>query len=362
MQPPPSRNSRLAVVKSETRRHEKRDSGSGAVGVEIAQQGDLGAVVDHLAVDVGDEIGQRRLGERALGGPARPGEPLLAEPAHARQPGGVGRRPAGRAPRPPCPRRARCRSPRAGRRSATRPASGTRRRRCARCRHAIVVTGGGAGSGNSQSIVKGPLPGWSAPSRGRTFQLPATGSHRYSASVSPARRGRSWCCQWWTSWSVRTRFHSISVMAPLCTRSPTVLSGPGRSLGPVLAVHAVWSPGRGVLLWAEDGERPAVVGGALPALGPAAPVRGRSGGAHGAAPRQARHAHAAAPVGAGRPARLARAGPLPPARRAPRPPPCCGRGRCPRWPSTRPSSPIPAEEARYGASVAHLRAARRAGR
>ena len=26
-------------------------------------------------------------------------------------------------------------------------------------RHAIVVTGGGAGSGNSQSIVKGPLPG-----------------------------------------------------------------------------------------------------------------------------------------------------------------------------------------------------------
>ena len=25
----------------------------------------------------------------------------------------------------------------------------------------------------------------------------------------------------------------------------------------MLAVHAVWSPGRGVLLWAEDGERPA---------------------------------------------------------------------------------------------------------
>jgi hypothetical protein len=24
----------------------------------------------------------------------------------------------------------------------------------------------------------------------------------------------------------------------------------------VLVVHALWSPGRGVLLWAEDGERP----------------------------------------------------------------------------------------------------------
>src|SRR4029079_14388397 len=59
---------------------------------------------------------------------------------------------------------------------------------------------------------------------------------------------------------VRTRFHSISVMAPLCTGGPTILSDPGRSLGPVLAVHAVWSPGRGVLLWAEDGDRPAASG------------------------------------------------------------------------------------------------------
>ena len=25
----------------------------------------------------------------------------------------------------------------------------------------------------------------------------------------------------------------------------------------MLVVHALWSPGRGVLLWAEDGERPA---------------------------------------------------------------------------------------------------------
>ena len=51
------------------------------MGVEIAQQGDLGPVVDHLAVDVGDEIGQRRRGERAFGGPAGPGQALLAEPA-----------------------------------------------------------------------------------------------------------------------------------------------------------------------------------------------------------------------------------------------------------------------------------------
>lgn len=33
--------------------------------------------------------------------------------------------------------------------------------------------------------------------------------------------------------------------------------GAGSYCGRVLAVHAVWSPGRGVLLWAEDGQRPA---------------------------------------------------------------------------------------------------------
>src|SRR6266516_4151513 len=60
-----------------------------AVGVQVAQQGDLGAVVQCLAVDVQHQRGHRVLGEGAFGGAARPGEPGIAEALDAGQPCGV---------------------------------------------------------------------------------------------------------------------------------------------------------------------------------------------------------------------------------------------------------------------------------
>jgi superfamily II DNA or RNA helicase len=123
----------------------------------------------------------------------------------------------------------------------------------------------------------------------------------------------------------------------------------------VLAVHAVWSPGRGVVLWAEDGERPAT--------------------ATGRALRSARPHPFAAPATTlatlhpGKPTTLTLllpsrpGGPLasPELVRTGRSP--AGRGE----PALRPWSvpgllvdpaelADPADEARYGASVAHLRA------
>jgi hypothetical protein len=60
-----------------------------AVGVEVAQQGDLGAVVQCLAVDVQHQRGHGVLGEGAFGRAARPGEPGLTEALDAGQPCGV---------------------------------------------------------------------------------------------------------------------------------------------------------------------------------------------------------------------------------------------------------------------------------
>ena len=123
----------------------------------------------------------------------------------------------------------------------------------------------------------------------------------------------------------------------------------------VLAVHAVWSPGRGVLLWAEDGDRPA------------------SSGARSL--RSARpHPFAADPAALmalhpGKPATLTLLLPSGPGgpiaspelvRARPQRPP---RGEPVLRPWTVPALVVdiaeladPAEEARYGASVAHLRA------
>jgi superfamily II DNA or RNA helicase len=123
----------------------------------------------------------------------------------------------------------------------------------------------------------------------------------------------------------------------------------------VLAVHAVWSPGRGVVLWAEDGERPAT---------------GRAGALRSARPHPFAAAHPALsalhpgkpttltlllPSRPGRPLaspELVRTGREPAARSAPTLRP---------W--TVPALVVdpaelddPADEARYGASVAHLRA------
>ena len=64
----------------------------------------------------------------------------------------------------------------------------------ARPLRAIVVTGAGSGAGRANSMMKSPLPpaiGAEPVPRGRTFHAPATGSHRYSASVSPSSRGRN---------------------------------------------------------------------------------------------------------------------------------------------------------------------------
>jgi len=123
----------------------------------------------------------------------------------------------------------------------------------------------------------------------------------------------------------------------------------------MIAVHAVWSPGRGVLLWAEDGDRPA------------------SSGARSL--RSARpHPFAADPAALmalhpGKPATLTLLLPSGPGgpiaspelvRARPQRPP---RGEPVLRPWTVPALVVdiaeladPAEEARYGASVAHLRA------
>src|SRR5215211_3175072 len=66
-------------------------------------------------------------------------------------------------------------------------------------RHAIVVNGGGVGSGNSKSIC---------PSR-CTVQQPSTGSQKYSSSVNPSRRWRSCPRQWKSSWSASWVVRSV---------------------------------------------------------------------------------------------------------------------------------------------------------
>ena len=189
---------------------------------------------------------------------------------------------------------------------------------------------------------EGPAPGLVGARAGPDVPAARHRLPRYSASVSPSSRGRSWYCQWWTSWSVRTRFHSISVMAPLCTRSPTVLSEPGRSLGPVLAVHAVWSPGRGVLLWAEDGDRPAASAARSLRSARPHPFAADPAALMALHPGKPATLTLLLPSAPGRPGRLARAGARP-RRAARRAPPAgaaaldgarAGRRR-------RPSSPIP---------------------
>ncbi len=60
-------------------------------------------------------------------------------------------------------------------------------------RQAIVVTGGGSGSGKAKSIVNAPLPACTGATdvpRGRTFHEPGAGSQKYSSSVSPRSFGR----------------------------------------------------------------------------------------------------------------------------------------------------------------------------
>jgi hypothetical protein len=82
-------------------------------------------------------------------------------------------------------------------------------------RHAIVVTGGGVGSGIAKSMVNSPVPaaiGAAEVPRGRTFHAPGTGSQRYSSSVSPSSRGRSCARQCQSSCSASDEVQSIDVM------------------------------------------------------------------------------------------------------------------------------------------------------
>ena len=67
-------------------------------------------------------------------------------------------------------------------------------------RHAIVVNGAGSGAGYSKSI---PPSGW-------TVQQLGTGCQKYSSSVRPSSRGRSWVVQWKSSWSASSEWSMSS--------------------------------------------------------------------------------------------------------------------------------------------------------
>jgi hypothetical protein len=95
-------------------------------------------------------------------------------------------------------------------------------------RQAIVVTGGGSGSGTAKSMANSPAPTWTGAvpvPRGRTFHAPGAGSQRYSASVIPSSRGRSCSRQCQSSCSASWKFQSTSVM-PTTLGSNADRSGP----------------------------------------------------------------------------------------------------------------------------------------
>jgi len=123
----------------------------------------------------------------------------------------------------------------------------------------------------------------------------------------------------------------------------------------MLVVHALWSPGRGVLLWAEDGERPAT--GRSRALRTARPhpfaaPADALAALHPGTPTQVTMllpAHAGGPLPSPELVRSARA--------------ATPRGEPELRPWALPAVAVdaaelddPADELRYGASVAHLRA------
>src|SRR5512139_980607 len=60
-----------------------------SVRPEVSKQRDLGAVVDHFAVDVEDQLGAGMVGPGSLRRAARLGQLLVAPTAHAREPRGI---------------------------------------------------------------------------------------------------------------------------------------------------------------------------------------------------------------------------------------------------------------------------------
>jgi len=123
----------------------------------------------------------------------------------------------------------------------------------------------------------------------------------------------------------------------------------------MLAVHALWSPGRGLLLWAEDGERPA---------------SSRRRPLRSAAPHPfAAPAATLAAIHPGKPTTVTLllpsrgGGPLPSPELVRAGPARAGRGAVALRPWAVPALAVepaeledPAEEVRYGASVRHVRA------
>lgn len=104
----------------------------------------------------------------------------------------------------------------------------------------MVVTGAGSGCGNAKSMVKAPDPACTGaldPPRGCTFQQPATGSAKYSLSVSPSNRGRRCDCQCQSSWSTSdsVNVRVVSCGAVVMNSSLGVVVGNGCA-HPVLAI------------------------------------------------------------------------------------------------------------------------------
>ena len=170
-------------------------------------------------------------------------------------------------------------------------------------------------------------------------------------SVSPERRGRSWYCQWKESWSVSTRFQEMGVGVGDrcgCLGHGRHCAAPPRQFcrGPAVAWgrarrsrRLVPRPGRAAVGRGRRSARPRR--GRAPCARPgrtrSRPIRRRSRRCTPASPPRSRCCSPRVPVGRSpRPSWCARARTRRHAQRR-----CCGRGRCPRWPSMSPSSPIP---------------------
>jgi len=126
------------------------------VFVQVEHQGDLGAVVQHLTVDVRHERGHRRVGVWAHGGPARPDQALVAERPDAVDPQVVvgvheGEHVLGRA------RPVRRRVVEAAGPEVVRARSPNTRAMWA-SRQPMVASGAGVGSGTAKSIATAPAP------------------------------------------------------------------------------------------------------------------------------------------------------------------------------------------------------------
>ena len=186
--------------------------------VQVAQQRDLGPMVDGLPVDVQHQVGHGELGPRPLGRPAGLGQPGVAQPAHSRDPGRVHLVELGQ-------RRRRCVPvlellPVTGqaRRSATPPAPRTRPRSGgpSATRWSSPAADRGAGSANSTTYSPAPTAIGADDFPGAAGSSNPHGSQRYSASLIPTIRGRNWSPQCQPScWTTRRRFQSMSMRPTL---------------------------------------------------------------------------------------------------------------------------------------------------